>query len=57
MTIPRTSASQYELGKAVKQSELKQGDLVFYATGKKGKYRLSEFTMEMVHLLELRQRE
>ena len=37
MTIPRTSASQYEIGKAVKQNELKQGDLVFYATGKKGK--------------------
>ncbi|MFK2825555.1 C40 family peptidase [Bacillus sp. B190/17] len=37
MTIPRTSASQYHTGKAVKQSELKQGDLVFYATGQKGK--------------------
>lgn len=37
MTIPRTSASQYKIGESVKQSELKQGDLVFYATGKKGK--------------------
>ena len=37
MTIPRTSASQYNIGKAVKQNELKQGDLVFYATGQKGK--------------------
>ena len=37
MTIPRTSASQYKKGKAVKQNELKQGDLVFYATGEKGK--------------------
>ena len=36
MSIPRTSASQYKVGKAVKQSALKQGDLVFYATGKKG---------------------
>lgn len=37
MTIPRTSASQYKIGKAVKQNELKQGDLVFYATGQEGK--------------------
>ena len=37
MTIPRTSASQYKIGKAVKQNKLKQGDLVFYATGQKGK--------------------
>jgi murein DD-endopeptidase len=37
MSIPRTSAEQYKTGKAVKQSELKQGDLVFYATGTKGK--------------------
>ena len=36
MTIPRTSAQQYKQGKAVKQKDLKQGDLVFYATGKKG---------------------
>lgn len=36
LSIPRTSASQYKVGKAVKQNELKQGDLVFYATGKKG---------------------
>lgn len=37
MTIPRTSAEQYKKGKAVQQKELKQGDLVFYATGQKGK--------------------
>ncbi|HZG70332.1 MAG TPA: C40 family peptidase [Chondromyces sp.] len=37
MNIPRTSAQQYKVGKSVKQSELKLGDLVFYATGAKGK--------------------
>ncbi|MFY3790885.1 C40 family peptidase [Ureibacillus sp. MALMAid1270] len=37
MNIPRTSALQYKTGTSVKQSELKQGDLVFYATGEKGK--------------------
>ncbi|MCM3654336.1 C40 family peptidase [Metabacillus litoralis] len=37
MTLPRTSASQYKMGKVVKQNELKQGDLVFYATGQKTK--------------------
>ncbi|KAB7704233.1 NlpC/P60 family protein [Bacillus aerolatus] len=37
MKIPRTSAAQYKIGKAVKQNELKFGDLVFYATGAKGK--------------------
>ncbi|PLS17385.1 NlpC/P60 family protein [Bacillus sp. M6-12] len=37
LSLPRTSGSQFNLGKAVKQSELKQGDLVFYATGAKGK--------------------
>lgn len=36
MSIPRTSAAQYKTGKAVKQSALQQGDLVFYATGEKG---------------------
>ncbi|MFE4143829.1 C40 family peptidase [Peribacillus sp. YIM B13472] len=36
MKIPRTSAEQYKTGKAVKQKDLKAGDLVFYATGKKG---------------------
>ncbi|MFE4812959.1 C40 family peptidase [Peribacillus simplex] len=36
MKIPRTSADQYKTGKAVKQNDLKAGDLVFYATGKKG---------------------
>ncbi|KIL74515.1 NLP/P60 family protein [Bacillus badius] len=37
MNIPRTSAAQYQKGKAVKQKDLQFGDLVFYATGKKGK--------------------
>ncbi|KRF63337.1 hydrolase Nlp/P60 [Bacillus sp. Soil768D1] len=37
MKIPRTSAEQYKTGKAVKQTDLKTGDLVFYATGTKGK--------------------
>ncbi|WP_235851616.1 C40 family peptidase [Heyndrickxia camelliae] len=38
MTIPRTSADQYKIGKSVKLKDLQQGDLVFYATGeKKGK--------------------
>lgn len=36
MTIPRTSADQYKTGKSVSQGQLKAGDLVFYATGKKG---------------------
>jgi len=35
MSIPRTSALQYKTGKAVTQKDLKQGDLVFYATGAK----------------------
>ncbi|MGX9134929.1 C40 family peptidase [Rummeliibacillus sp. JY-2-4R] len=33
--IPRTSALQYKEGKSVNQKQLTQGDLVFYATGKK----------------------
>lgn len=37
MTIPRTSADQYKTGKSVSRGQLKAGDLVFYATGKKGK--------------------
>lgn len=37
MNIPRTSALQYKTGASVKQSELQSGDLVFYATGEKGK--------------------
>ncbi|MGX2961364.1 C40 family peptidase [Peribacillus sp. JNUCC 23] len=36
MKIPRTSEKQYQTGKAVQQKDLKTGDLVFYATGKKG---------------------
>jgi murein DD-endopeptidase len=37
LTIPRTSATQYKFGKVVSQKTLKIGDLVFYATGDKGK--------------------
>ncbi|WP_046175938.1 C40 family peptidase [Domibacillus indicus] len=37
MAIPRTSTEQYKIGKAVSKKELKAGDLVFYATGVKGK--------------------
>ncbi|MFK2827011.1 C40 family peptidase [Bacillus sp. B190/17] len=37
MNIPRTSVAQYKIGKAVKQTDLQFGDLVFYATGAKGK--------------------
>ncbi|NNU94533.1 NlpC/P60 family protein [Geobacillus sp. NFOSA3] len=37
MSIPRTSAAQHKIGKVVKQNELQKGDLVFYATGAKGK--------------------
>lgn len=37
MSIPRMSANQYKTGKPVNKSELKAGDLVFYATGTKGK--------------------
>ncbi|MGG0288976.1 C40 family peptidase [Peribacillus butanolivorans] len=37
MKIPRTSTEQYKIGKVVKQKDLKTGDLVFYATGHKGK--------------------
>ncbi|MCS6972858.1 MAG: C40 family peptidase [Cyclobacteriaceae bacterium] len=32
--LPRTSAAQSKLGKAVKLEEIKPGDLVFFATGK-----------------------
>lgn len=34
--LPRTSASQYKMGTAVKKSELKAGDLVFFNTSGKG---------------------
>ncbi|QQZ09728.1 C40 family peptidase [Heyndrickxia vini] len=38
LKIPRTSADQYKIGKAVKLNQLQNGDLVYYATGtKKGK--------------------
>lgn len=33
--IPRTSAEQSKTGKKVSKSEIKKGDLVFFATGKK----------------------
>lgn len=33
--IPRTSADQSEYGKKVKQKDIKPGDWVFFATGKK----------------------
>ncbi|KWW15450.1 hydrolase Nlp/P60 [Peribacillus simplex] len=36
LKIPRTSVDQYKTGKAIQQKDLKTGDLVFYATGKKG---------------------
>ena len=35
MTIPRTSAAQSEYGKKVGKKDLKPGDWVFFATGKK----------------------
>ncbi|MCU0384328.1 MAG: C40 family peptidase [Cyclobacteriaceae bacterium] len=34
-TLPRTSEAQSKLGKEVKLHEVKPGDLVFFATGKK----------------------
>ena len=34
-TIPRTSNEQSKIGKKVKLEDLKKGDLVFFATGKK----------------------
>ena len=33
--IPRTSAEQSKIGKKVSKSDIKKGDLVFFATGKK----------------------
>lgn len=33
--IPRTSAAQSKIGKKVSKSDIKKGDLVFFATGKK----------------------
>lgn len=33
--IPRTSAAQSKIGKKVSKTDLKKGDLVFFATGKK----------------------
>lgn len=35
--IPRTSAEQAKIGKKVKMNDLEEGDLVFFATGKKKK--------------------
>ena len=37
LVIPRTSAAQYKIGKPVAKNALQPGDLVFFATGKKGK--------------------
>jgi murein DD-endopeptidase len=34
--LPRTSKDQYKAGKAVKQKDLKEGDLVFFNTNGKG---------------------
>lgn len=34
-SIPRTSAEQSKIGKKVRMDDLKKGDLVFFATGKK----------------------
>ena len=35
MTIPRTSAEQSKMGKTIRLEEVKEGDLVFFAAGKK----------------------
>lgn len=37
ITLPRVSRDQYTKGKAIKKSQLKKGDLVFFATGKNKK--------------------
>lgn len=36
INIPRTAARQYSIGSAVKKSNLKVGDLVFFSTYKRG---------------------
>lgn len=37
INMPRTSASQSEQGKSIKTNEIKAGDLLFFATGRKRK--------------------
>ena len=37
ITMPRTSTDQSQQGKSIKRSEIKPGDVVFFATGKKRK--------------------
>jgi probable lipoprotein NlpC len=37
INMPRTSASQSEQGKSIKKNEIKPGDLLFFATGRKRK--------------------
>jgi cell wall-associated NlpC family hydrolase len=37
ITMPRTSASQSEQGKSIKKNQIKPGDLLFFATGRKRK--------------------
>lgn len=37
VNLPRTSASQSEQGKSIKKNEIKPGDLLFFATGRKRK--------------------
>ncbi|HEY4552410.1 MAG TPA: C40 family peptidase [Bacillaceae bacterium] len=36
ITLPRTSATMYKKGKSVSKSQLREGDLVFFKTGKSG---------------------
>ncbi len=36
ISLPRAADAQYKAGKAIKQKELKQGDLVFFSTYEKG---------------------
>lgn len=38
ISLPRTTTQQAKVGKTVKKSQLKTGDLVFFKTGKKSKH-------------------